>query len=102
MTRPTQDEVDEGVLYTIVKRFETDRLPYALALKERVDRGEVLGAHDIDFLEEIFHDAHYIGPYFTRHPEYQALGASALALYKEITTKALENEKAAHPKGEQT
>jgi hypothetical protein len=99
MTRPPQDQVDEGVLYTIIKRFESERLPRALALKEKVDRGEVLSNYDLSFLEEVFHDSHYIAPYLSRHPKYNELATSVLALYKEITSKGLENEKAASGKG---
>ena len=83
---------DAGVIQVLVERFESQRLPRALRMKERVDQGETLTDLDIQFLEEIFHDAQQIKPLLDRHPEWQDISARALHLYKEITDKALENQ----------
>ena len=42
---------DEGVIAVLLERLSSQRLPRALALKKRVDRGEVLTEPDIAFLE---------------------------------------------------
>lgn len=87
---------DAGVIQVLLERFETQRLPRALDLKQKVDRGEPLDEYDIHFLEQVFADAEKIRPFRTRHPEYEELVARVIHLYKEITEKALENEKKKH------
>jgi hypothetical protein len=41
----------------------------------------------------VFKDAGAIGPLVDRHPEWQDLAAKMMLLYREISDKALENEK---------
>ncbi|MGD8935720.1 MAG: hypothetical protein PVF07_04515 [Thiogranum sp.] len=84
---------DTGLITVLLERFEKQRLPRAQSLKEKVDRGELLDEFDLSFLEEVFADAHKIKPLVDRHPEYQELVSRAIRLYKEITAKAMENEK---------
>ena len=86
---------DTGVIQALAQRLETQRLPWALALKEQVDRGETLSRLDIETLTEVFEDAQRIRPLVDRHPEWQPVVMKMLSLYQEITTTALENEKAA-------
>lgn len=85
---------DEGVIAALLERLNTQRLPRALELKDKVDRGEVLDDFDIEFLKQVFADASQVKPLVDRHPEYQTLVARLVDLYKDITDKALENEKA--------
>ncbi len=85
---------DAGLISVLMERFEKQRLPRALSLKDKVDAGELLNDHDLAFLEEVFADATKIKPLLDRHPEYQPLAARMLHLYKEITSKALDNQKA--------
>ena len=91
----TEKSEDAGVIAVLVQRFEGERLPRALDLKEKVDRGETLNDIDIAFLEQVLEDANKLGPLLERHDEYHKLVAQATSLYKEITDKALENEKSA-------
>lgn len=84
---------DTGVILALVERFTEQRLPKATELKKRVDRGELLSERDIAFLDTVFKDANQIMPLVDRHPEWQPLAARAMSLYREITEKALENEK---------
>lgn len=88
-----QDSRDEGVITVLLERLSSQRLPRALALKEKVDAGEVLVDTDIQFLEQVFTDANQVKPFVDRHPEYQELASKMIGLYKEITDKALDNEK---------
>lgn len=84
---------EAGVVQVLAERLEKQRLPRALALKDRVDQGEVLGDSDIAFLEEVFRDAAQIKPYLDSHPEWQDLAGRLAHLYQTITEKALENQK---------
>lgn len=85
---------DIGVLTAIAERMVDRRLPRAREIKERVDRGEVLTDGDIGFLEEVFHDANAIVPLLKEYPQYQDIAVNALALYKDITVRALANQQA--------
>lgn len=84
---------DAGVIAALLQRLNTQRLPKALALKDKVDSGELLDEHDIAFLKQVFADANKISPLVERNPEYHALVGRVVNLYKEIMDKALENEK---------
>jgi hypothetical protein len=83
-----------GVLTVLAQRLVDERLPRALALKKKVDLGEVLEDRDIEFLEKVFNDARMIAPITNQNPQYQDIAARMVQLYKEITEKALENQKA--------
>jgi len=84
---------DDGVIAVLLERFNKQRLPRILKLKEKIDGGEKLGDLDIAFLEEVLKDANQVIPLSDRHPEYQELMAKVIRLYHEITARALENEK---------
>jgi len=89
----TQSSEDTGVILALMQRFNEQRLPKALTLKVRVEEGECLSEHDIAFLDEVFRDANHVMPLIDKHPELQPIATRAVSLYKEITEKALENEK---------
>ena len=83
---------EAGIIHVLVTRFETQRLPRALALKKKVDQGEPLNELDITFLEEVFSDMANIKPLLDRHPEWQNLFVQVSGLYGEIISKARDNE----------
>jgi hypothetical protein len=85
---------DLGTIQVLAERLDKFRLPRVLELKARVDRGTVLNENDIAFLERVLHDSQAITGLLDRHPEWQELASKVSSLYKEITEKALENEKA--------
>lgn len=85
---------DVGVLTALAQRMVDQRLPRALAIKERVDAGDVLSDRDMAFLEEVMADAAKIAPIVKRNPKYVDIASRMVSLYNEITAKALENERA--------
>jgi hypothetical protein len=89
----THSSDDKGLAIVLLERLEKQRLPLALQLKDKVDRGERLEDFELTLLQEMLSDASKASPLVERHPEYKDLAGRVLHLYKEITDKALENEK---------
>jgi hypothetical protein len=83
---------EDGVAVALLERFEKVRLPRALEIKQRVDRGELLSDTDIAFLEQVMRDAEEVHRLVDKQPGYQQLYARAVGLYQAITKQALENE----------
>ena len=83
---------DAALIQVLVNRLETLRLPAALDLKEKVDRGELLNDIEIEALEGILSDVEKIKPLLDRNPKWQPLASRMASLYSAITTRALENE----------
>jgi hypothetical protein len=84
---------DTGLIEVLLERLEKQRLPRLLAINEKVDAGESPDDADLDFLEHSIVDARKAIPLIDRHPEYQALAAQVMELYKDISDKALQIEK---------
>ena len=88
----TDTSKEAGIIMALEERFEKQRLPRLLALKDKVDAGDVLDDSDIAFLEQVINDAMHSKPLMDRHPEWQGFCAHVIHLYEEITEKALRNE----------
>ena len=84
---------DAGVVAVLIERFEKQRLPWILGMKERVDAGEKLTDVDLMQLKEVFEDAGTVKTYIDKYPQLEDAAAQAMSLYSEIMDKALENEK---------
>ena len=83
---------EAGTIQVMLQRLNEYRLPRALDLKKKVDRGEKLDSNDVEFLETVLTDASSAQGLISRHPELQPLVGKLMGLYSEITTKGLENE----------
>jgi hypothetical protein len=83
---------DAGTIQVLLQRLNDLRLPKALDLKKKVDRGEKLDSSDVDFLETVLADATKAQELVSKHPEFKSLVSMLITLYGEITTKGLENE----------
>ena len=86
---------EERMLAALLITFEKHRLPRALKIKEQVDKGDLLSAWEIAFLQEAIDEASRSKALVDRHREFQALYAHAVRLYDEITVQALKNEQRA-------
>lgn len=86
---------DEGVLSVLAKRLVDERLPKALEMKTRIDRGEVLNDLDLAFLSRVLEEANSIAPLVAKDPKAFEISTKMLSLYREITETALRNEQAA-------
>ena len=89
----SESDKEEGIALTLLNRLNEVRLPRTLAIKEQVDRGEPLSDSEIAFLERVFEEAIANQSQWEKHPELSEIISKLAALYNDITTKALENEK---------
>ena len=90
----SQSSNDIGILTALAQRLVDQKLPKTLAIKERIDRGELLEDADIAFLEQGLEDARAIAPILKRNPQYVEIAGRMGKLFNEIMAKALENEQA--------
>ncbi len=84
---------DTGVILVLLQRLERQQLPGIVKIKEKLDNGKCLSEYEIEFIRETLHDTRTILPYLDRHLEYGPLFAKVMHYYKEITDRALTNEK---------
>jgi hypothetical protein len=91
----SDSKFDAGMGQVIVERLQSQRLPRALVMKEKVDRGELLDDYDLNFLQDVLDDASALRPLIDAHPEWHELASKMSNLYKEIAEKGLENAKKA-------
>lgn len=91
MKKPLSEK-ELGVVQVVLRRFEQQRLPDLLKIRDKVDRGEAMSDIDISILDNAINEARGSIEFADRHPEFQTLIAEVNHLYKHITDKALENQ----------
>ena len=95
MTMSTKDLVIAQVL---LQQLNEQRLPHALKMKDRVDKGELLTDYDQEFLKEVAEEARFIPALLEKQPQFKPLAEQVLSLFDHITAKGLENEMASAKK----
>ena len=91
----SKHEHRQGLLSVLVERFESQHLARALSLKHAVAAGERIGEYDRAFLEAACREALESKHVVDGFPQYQPLFLRTVHLYREISDRALENEKKA-------
>ena len=95
----TMSQKDLGIAQVLLKHLNEQLLPYALELKDRVDKGELLSDYDLEFLKKAEGEARFLPPLLERQPQYKPLAQQVFALLEHIAAKGSENEKASTQKG---
>jgi len=85
---------DLGIIAVLLQRLNSERLPFMLELRKKVDSGERLSDGDIHYLHQALTDARdaNLQPLIERHPEYRSLVGSLFSLYRQVVDRALANE----------
>ncbi len=89
-----QKDKDARIIAAVLQRLNEFRLPRMLALKKKVDGGEVLDEFDLQFMKRVLDDTSGLQPIVERNPKFQHLYDKALGLCEDILEKSEENESA--------
>ena len=89
MDQPT---TEIGIIQVLLRRLETQRLPRARYLERKVASGDVLNDFDLAFLEAALGDACELIHMLGHHPEYRHLVHQLLDFYRDIVSRAEEND----------
>ena len=81
-----------GTVTVILRRLQRHSLPRIFRIKERVDSGERISPEDMRFLRQSLLDSLNTKPIYDGNPELAELSAKVIAIYRDISVKALANE----------
>lgn len=82
-----------GPLVMAVYRLHRFRLPRVMAMKDALDRGELLDEWSIMYLERVLEDAQEVISMVEKFPEYHDLYSRLAHFYRQVSDKALANAK---------
>jgi hypothetical protein len=84
------DDLQRHVIAAVILRdFETQRLPGALAIEASVDAGEPLSTADALFLDQMVRDVKHATDILANHPDLLCAQSCAVGLRGTIAAKAL-------------
>jgi hypothetical protein len=86
-----QSKKDKGIALALLDRFNNYRLPRAIEMKQRVDKGECLDDKDHVILKGVEEDMHKIATLVDRNPEFRDIYDQARGLWTSIIDKDKEN-----------
>jgi hypothetical protein len=92
MAKPLKDA---GMIQLLLTRLNEERLPAALKLQDKVNRGECLDDYDMRYMKSVLQDTREARRLATKYPEYQDLVDRMAALYENITARGAENQEKA-------
>lgn len=83
------------MIQLLLTRLNEERLPEALKLQDKVDRGECLDDYDLRFMKSVMKDTYEARRLAAKYPEYQNLVDRMAALYEHIAARGAENQEKA-------
>jgi hypothetical protein len=92
----TEAEQTTCLTCTLLRRLRRQQLPKVFAIKARLDLGERVSTDDIRYLLDSVADAMRTKQVFDRSPDLAQVCAKMIALYRDITLEALQNEAGLH------
>jgi hypothetical protein len=92
----TEAEQTTCLTCTLLRRLRRQQLPKVFAIKARLDLGERASTDDIRYLLDGVADAMRAKQVFDRSPDLAQVSAKLIALYRDITVEALQNEAGLH------
>ena len=87
-----QEDKDARIIAAALQRLNKFRLPRIMALKKKVDGGEVLDKFDLEFLQRVFDSARDLNPIVARNTDYKHIRDKAVGLCEDILEKSEANE----------
>jgi hypothetical protein len=80
----SEDEL--GAIYALIERFEKQRLPRLLEIKQRIDKGGVFSESDIQFMYQVTREPQRSKQLVDRHPEWHKFCAECTqtATFKDV------------------
>ena len=87
-----KENIDKGVIFVLLDKFNKYQLRRARELIKRLERGDLLDDYDYEYIRNELKVVWEVEKLVKRNPEYQELFIKSLSLLNEILDKAFENE----------
>ena len=89
----TMSKKDAGIALVMLQRLNEQHLPFALELKARMEKGELLTDYDLEYLKRFAEEARFIPALLIRQPQFEPLANQVFSLFAQISAKGFENER---------